>query len=63
MARESKQTGGGKSIVLFNGVFISYNINPFFHVKFFCSCGVSKYLFTPLIQDLHKFCRKPTYKE
>lgn len=25
--------------------------------------GFFNYLFTPLIQDLHKFCRKPTYKE
>lgn len=63
MARESKQTEGGKCITLFNCVFFSYDVTLFFNVKFFGNCGVFKYLFTPLIQDLHKFCRKPTYKE
>lgn len=63
MARESKQTEGGKSVALFNCVFFSYDITLFFNVGFFVVVGFFKYLFTPLIQDLHKFCRKPTYKE
>lgn len=50
-------------MALFNCVFFSYDITLFFNVGFFVVVGFFKYLFTPLIQDLHKFCRKPTYKE